>query len=72
MKNLRRPIVGLVWTCLGWALLGPVAGCSTSGSATPQHDPVESRKVKDDILKGVAKPGFARPGQKASTAEDRF
>jgi hypothetical protein len=72
-KRLHSTI-GLLLTCLGF-LIGSVAGCSGTDSQTPPHDPVESRKVKADILKGIYKPGKAKAsksGKSAPTAEDRF
>ena len=67
MNLFRCSIICLVLTCLG-----SVAGCSTADSETPRHDPVEGRKVKDDLLKKVSRPGTAKPGKAAATAEDRF
>ena len=72
MRRLRRSVVGLALTGLGSSLLGPLTGCSSAGSATPQHDPVEGRKVKDDLLKKVSKPGKTRSGKAGATDLDRF
>ena len=72
MKHIRCSIVYLALTWLGPCLVGSVVGCSSANSETPQHDPVEGRKVKDDLLKKVSRPGTAKPGKAAATAEDRF
>ena len=75
MNKRQSSTIGLVWTCLGLFLIGLIAGCSGTGAQTPPHDPVESRKVKEDILKDVYKPAKAKPsrsGKAAPTAGDRF
>jgi hypothetical protein len=75
MNRHRHVVIGLVSTCLGLFLIGSIAGCSGTDSATPPHDPVESRKIKDDILKGISKPGNAKAsksGKMEPTEADRF